>query len=449
MTNPGLRWLDPDPLRTRLERQGLWHDAQIAGRRWAIGCVSLEVTQRCNLDCTLCYLSDHAEVVRDLPLDEIFRRIDRIAATYGPDTDVQISGGEPTLRPQGDLLRIVRRIGERGMRASLFTNGIKASRERLAELAQAGLRDVAFHVDLTQERKGYATENDLDTLRLEYIDRARGLGLTVMFNTTVFEGNFDAVPGVMAFFARHADVVSVVSFQLQAATGRGVLASRPASLGVRTTIARLEQGLRTTVDMDVFDVGHSACNRYGMVLIVGERAFDLFPDADLARRVMRATADVRADRAHPTVTALRFAARLLRAPLLATAVLRTTIAFAWRIRADLVAARFSVRKLTLVVHNFMDACDLDPARVDACVFMVETARGPMSMCAYNAARDPLLLSKVHRPDGSTWDPLDGRRQDARLASPATFPLKFLKGRYRAAALAGRDRIASGEPPSCP
>jgi hypothetical protein len=44
------------------------------GRRYAIGCVALEITQRCNLDCTLCYLSESSEAVKDLPLEEVFRR---------------------------------------------------------------------------------------------------------------------------------------------------------------------------------------------------------------------------------------------------------------------------------------------------------------------------------------------------------------------------------------
>ena len=49
-----------DPLgdmRERLRRTGQWQPHQTAGRRWPVACVSLEITQRCNLDCTLCYLS--------------------------------------------------------------------------------------------------------------------------------------------------------------------------------------------------------------------------------------------------------------------------------------------------------------------------------------------------------------------------------------------------------
>ena len=141
---------------------GQWGERQAAGRRWSIGCVSLEITQRCNLDCTLCYLSESAEAIRDLPLDEVFRRVDVIAAQYGPNTDVQISGGDPTLRDKGELSEIVRYIRAKGLRASLFTNGILLTRDWLKKLATDGLNDVAFHVDVTQERKGFTTEFQLN-----------------------------------------------------------------------------------------------------------------------------------------------------------------------------------------------------------------------------------------------------------------------------------------------
>ena len=139
----------PDALgamRVRQQRSGQWHPSQMAGRRWPVACVSLEITQRCNLDCTLCYLSESAEAVRDFPIEEVYRRIDMILAHYGPGTDVQVSGGEPTLRRRDELVAIVRRLASLGLRACLLTNGIKATRELLAELCAAGLSDVAFHV---------------------------------------------------------------------------------------------------------------------------------------------------------------------------------------------------------------------------------------------------------------------------------------------------------------
>ena len=208
--------------RRRMEATGQWHPLQSMGRRFAMGCVALEVTQRCNLDCTLCYLSDHSEAVRDLPLPELFRRIDRIRNHYGPNTDVQVTGGDPTLRPRDELAAIVRRIRDRGMRPALLTNGIKATPGLLAQLSQAGLVDVAFHVDMTQGRAGFATEAALNAVRLDYIAGAAGLDLAVMFNTTVFDGNFAQIPALAGFFVAQAARVRLASFQLQADNGRGV-----------------------------------------------------------------------------------------------------------------------------------------------------------------------------------------------------------------------------------
>lgn len=146
----------------RMQRRGQWSPAQAAARRWTMGCVALEITQRCDLDCSLRHLFDSAEAVRDIPLADLFRRIDDIAVQLGPNTDVQISGGDPTLRDRAELSQIVRYVLARGLRASLFTNGILLNRDWLQQLARGGLNDVAFHVDMTQQRKSYSAESALN-----------------------------------------------------------------------------------------------------------------------------------------------------------------------------------------------------------------------------------------------------------------------------------------------
>src|SRR3984893_14289387 len=109
--------------RTRQRLGPLFRENQVLGRRNAIGCVALEITQRCNLDCTLCYLSENSERVKDIPLQEVFRRIDGIYREFGAPTSVQITGGDPTLRERSELVAIVRRIREAGMLPTLMTNG--------------------------------------------------------------------------------------------------------------------------------------------------------------------------------------------------------------------------------------------------------------------------------------------------------------------------------------
>jgi 7,8-dihydro-6-hydroxymethylpterin dimethyltransferase len=406
----------------------------MAGRRWPVACVSLEITQRCNLDCTLCYLSDSAQALRDFPLEEVFRRIDLIVQHYGPGTDVQVSGGEPTLRPREELLAIVRRLSERGLRASLFTNGIKATRDLLRALTDAGLKDVAFHVDTTQQRAGFANEADLNVLRLEYIERARGLPISVFFNTTVHAGNFNEVPMLSAFFVRHADVVRFASFQLQAETGRGVLGAREDVIDNHGVAHRLQQGAATPLSFNVLNAGHHECNRSAVLLVVNGKAHDAFADAAFVQRFMRETATLPIDRGTPWRAAKSIAKAALSRPALLWSSLCWLAAWGWRLRADLWAARGRVHKLTLFTHNFMDACRLDAGRLDTCVFMAITQDGPLSMCAFNARRDEFLLRPLTTSQG-LWQPL---RQGLQAApSPQEFPIQWLKGRQRDAAIKQR------------
>ena len=394
----------------RLQATGQWTPNQTMGRRFAIGCVALEITQRCNLDCTLCYLSEHSEAVHDLPLAEVFRRIDMIRDTYGAHTDVQVTGGDPTLRDRGELVAIVRRITERGMRPALFTNGIKATRGLLTELAEAGLVDVAFHVDTTQQRKGMASEHDLNAVRAEYIARARGLGLSVLFNTTVHRANLHEIPALVRFFAANADVVRLASFQLQAETGRGIAGARHDALTVARVAAAIAEGAGTPIRFDVPAIGHVDCNRYAMTLVANDRVFDLYDNPPIITEVLARSAGVQFDRTRPRRAIAALAGWLMRNPLLLARALPWLTRKAWTMRRDLVTARGRVHKLSFFIHNFMDAKALAADRIAACSFMVATGDGPVAMCLHNARRDSFILKPVTLATDSgprTWQPLTG------------------------------------------
>lgn len=417
--------------RARMEATGQWHPRQSMGRRWSIGCVALEITQRCNLDCTLCYLSDHSEAVRDIPLEAVFARIDLIRAHYGPDTDVQVTGGDPTLRQRDELIAIVRRVRDRGMRPSLFTNGIKATRELLSALCDAGLVDVAFHVDLTQERKGYATEVELNAVRAEYIERARGLPLSIFFNTTAYDGNFHELPAVAAFFVANADVVRLASFQLQADTGRGTVRARRQPISIDTVAAQLRAGADAPINFDTPIAGHSACNRYAMTLVANGRVHDLYGDGDALATILETTAGIQFDRQHRGRAVLALAKGLARRPGGTLRLVPWALGRLWAMRRDLVAARGRAHKLSFFIHNFMDAEHLDCERVDACVFMVATNEGPISMCLHNAKRDAFILQPVELEGGRLWDPLTGRAlASAGDASAPVLSRKTARGRRR-------------------
>jgi molybdenum cofactor biosynthesis enzyme MoaA len=407
----------------------LWGPRQQMGRRWPVGCVALEVTQRCNLDCTACYLSESSEALHDLPLGEIFRRIAEIRAWYGAGTDVQVTGGEPTLRSAAELVRIVERLRQSGLRATLFTNGIRSSRRVLAELAAAGLEGVAFHVDTTQQRKGYANEVELNTLRREYLDRARGLPLAVYFNTTVHDGNLGEVAALARFFIEQSHTVRLASFQLLAATGRGVLGRRAPAVSVLSVIESIRRGSAARLNFDAMDIGHPRCNRYAIALVANGRAHDALDDAALVAELLDKTARVRLDRVRLWRAAGAFATALARHPGTLARALAWAARKAWAMRSDLVAGGGRVRKLSFFVHDFMHACDLDPERVAACSFMVASADGPVSMCAHNARRDDYLLQPA-AVRGGYWDPVTGDTHAQPVVHPVRLTRKNARGRAR-------------------
>ncbi|HEV8268470.1 MAG TPA: hypothetical protein VGR00_09565, partial [Thermoanaerobaculia bacterium] len=110
-------------------------------------------------------------------------------------------------------------------------------------------------------------------------------------------------------------------------------------------------------------------------------------------------------------TALRVFFWSLARPRLIFLFLSHLAAFTARNARTLWRGRREIRKLSIIIHNFMDAQALDPERVAACSFMVATDSGFVSMCAHNAERE----SFIRRPlelGAKVWDPLTGQVVDA-------------------------------------
>jgi hypothetical protein len=322
---------------------------------------------------------------------------------------VQVTGGDPTLRDRVELVAIVRYLSDQGQRAMLMTNGIKASRPLLRDLRAAGLVDVAFHVDTTQERKGYAKERDLNALRLVYIETARGLGLSVMFNTTIDAGNLCEVASLARFFRKHAGGLRTVSFQLQTDTGRGILKARSQEVTPEGVWARINEGLGISLDIDSVRVGHSSCSRYGFCAVINDQAFDLLNDRDFVTDMQGDISHLEMPRGRSAAALWPFARWLLMHPR------KLSRSIAWCLRhiaaagGDLYAARGRVHTLSFITHNFMHACSLQRDRIDSCVFKTMTADGPLSMCLHTARRDEFITQAVTFADGRVFDPLQGRR----------------------------------------
>lgn len=117
--------------------------------------LALMLTERCNARCRHCGVHDWMPGLQDMPLRDIFRYIDELAALARREKEpfkISISGGEPFLR-YPDLLALARFAKEKGADlVSCVTNGFwgedtAMARQWAAELSKSGLDIICFSLD--------------------------------------------------------------------------------------------------------------------------------------------------------------------------------------------------------------------------------------------------------------------------------------------------------------
>jgi 7,8-dihydro-6-hydroxymethylpterin dimethyltransferase len=154
----------------------------------------LEITSRCNLSCAFCFaesgrLEDSDNKQADPPLSLIRQWYDTVR-TFSGTANIQISGGEPTMR--GDLPEIVAMGAEMGFGfIQLNTNGIRlATRSGLVEaLKAAGLSSVFLQFDgTTDEIYLKIRGKELLDIKRKAIERCAAAGIGVVLVPTIVPG---------------------------------------------------------------------------------------------------------------------------------------------------------------------------------------------------------------------------------------------------------------------
>jgi MoaA/NifB/PqqE/SkfB family radical SAM enzyme len=135
-------------------------------------------TRRCNLACAYCNEYDH--VSQPVALAEMLRRVDQLAALG--TTIITISGGEPLLHPELD--KIIRRISSHRIIATLITNGLLLTSERIRQLNRVGLHQLQISIDNVQP-------NDVSRKSLKVLDQK----LRWLAAHAEFDVNINAVIG--------------------------------------------------------------------------------------------------------------------------------------------------------------------------------------------------------------------------------------------------------------
>ncbi|HET9657535.1 MAG TPA: radical SAM protein [Kineosporiaceae bacterium] len=168
-------------------------------------CALLEVTRRCDLRCAVCFAdAGHGrtrDASQDPPLEAIERWYRSLLDAGGP-VNVQLSGGEPTLRDDlPEIIRLGRRLGFGFFQ--LNTNGLRLSRDDsyLARLAEAGLSTVFLQFDsLRDDAHRRLRGRPLTARKLAAVQRCADAGIGVVLVPTVVPGvNLDDIGPLVQF----------------------------------------------------------------------------------------------------------------------------------------------------------------------------------------------------------------------------------------------------------
>ncbi len=134
--------------------------------------------RRCNLSCAYC--NEYDDFSKPVPIAVMYERIDRLAQLG--TTIVTISGGEPLLHPDLDL--IIARIRKNGIIAGMITNGYLLTAERIHRLNKAGLDHLQISIDNVMP-------DDISKKSLKVLDKK----LQLLSEHALFHVNINSVVG--------------------------------------------------------------------------------------------------------------------------------------------------------------------------------------------------------------------------------------------------------------
>ncbi len=317
--------------------------------------IEIEVTQRCNLHCPVCFMSAEA-ASPDPSLEQIENIYANLLKKAGRQTSLQLTGGEPTVRK--DLPEIVRAGRRAGFSAiEINTNGLVISRNPrfLRDLVEAGITGIYLQFDgLTPQIYTRIRGEDILADKLRAIENCRAAGIQVVLATTIIEGiNHNQIGAMLNFALDNLDVVAGVALQPAFTSGRfDIRDARRLSMGdVVFMLAGQTNGLIQPYEMWPLGCSHPLCS-CGTQLVKDDDGF-----VPVTRQITREEYQTAFDPHSPQGS----------------------------IFADILARKNGnvIPGLSVVVMNYMDVMSMDIERLMECSMTVSTDDDRLiPFCAY-------------------------------------------------------------------
>lgn len=272
------QWLRPKtpsrPQRPQTgSEQGCPFDCGLCPEHGQHTCTALiEVTQRCDLGCPVCFASSGAAAKPDPSLPELAARLTRLRQDAGA-CNLQLSGDEPCVRP--DLPAIVAAARSAGfVLLQVNTNGLRLAREPgyAESLAKAGLDSVFLQFDGSDQACTALRGHPLLEEKLRAVEACGRAWLGVVLMPTLVPGVNDAELGLILDLAlERLPVVRGVYFQPASSFGRfpwSPDAPRLTLPEVLTALAAQSHGLLRAEDF------HPPCCEHEMCSFSGQFALE-------------------------------------------------------------------------------------------------------------------------------------------------------------------------------
>ena len=349
-------------------------------------CVLLEVTQRCNLRCPVCFTgaeSSGSNTAEDPSLETItfwYRRLfERAGACH-----IQLSGGEPTLRD--DLDEIIRIGKEEGFSYfQLNTNGMRLAEEpKLAlQLKEAGLTCVFLQFDGMNDRVHKIMRGkSLQAIKEAAVDACAAAELPVVLVPTVAGGvNEQELMPLVAYGMSKSPTVRGIHIQPMARFGRAdVEATHITNADVVALLQEQSDGMICSCHFSGGNAEHHDCSINAHYFITDEGG--LKPSG-----VKRTSCCDDAVEQAQDIQMRRWGTNL-------SSIAKerppqgTMDDFLWKTKT---------RSFAITGMAFMDEETLDIERLRRCyLFIVAPDGTPIPFCAYNSAlREKLQSETVH------------------------------------------------------
>jgi uncharacterized radical SAM superfamily Fe-S cluster-containing enzyme len=219
----------------------------------------LEITQRCDLHCPVCFAESSPDAPQaDPSVEQLAESLERLFADQGP-VNLQLSGGEPTMRE--DLPEIIAAARAAGFTfVQLNTNGLRLASDPgyADELRSAGLASVFLQFDgLADETYEALRGRPLATQKLHALERCAQAGLAVVLVPTVVPGvNDHEIGSLVRLAAQWPGTVRGLHFQPVSYFGRYTAGDRP-RLTLPEVLRALEE--QTGGDVRAGDFAPSCC----------------------------------------------------------------------------------------------------------------------------------------------------------------------------------------------